>query len=143
MSGYQHPFTDVYVRWRIKITDVELRCIVLICVKVAVSLWFVVATLDIQRESEEEIWTQTSLHDKTGVPYRWSQPSLHRSPLDYLPFVTIIGVSISVSYLSGIKPETRDPLIVTGVWLEWWVVSCMLTIILPGDSWVSSPTTTN
>ncbi|RZB64160.1 hypothetical protein D0Y65_040630 [Glycine soja] len=34
--------------------------------------------------------------------------------LDYLRFVTITGVSVTVGYLSGIKPGIRGPSMVTG-----------------------------
>ncbi|XP_068659723.1 uncharacterized protein [Aristolochia californica] len=36
------------------------------------------------------------------------------SILDYCRFLTITGVSISVGYLSGIKPNIRGPSMVTG-----------------------------
>lgn len=34
--------------------------------------------------------------------------------LDYLRFITITGVSVTVGYLSGIKPNIRGPSMVTG-----------------------------
>ncbi|XP_042520052.1 uncharacterized protein LOC122093703 [Macadamia integrifolia] len=36
------------------------------------------------------------------------------SALDYLRFVTITGVSVTVGYLSGMKPNIRGPSMVTG-----------------------------
>lgn len=36
------------------------------------------------------------------------------SSLDYLRFVTITGVSVTVGYLSGIKPGIKGPSMVTG-----------------------------
>ncbi|XP_031399046.1 NADH-ubiquinone oxidoreductase 20.9 kDa subunit [Punica granatum] len=36
------------------------------------------------------------------------------STLDYLRFTTITGISVTVGYLSGIKPGIRGPSMVTG-----------------------------
>ncbi|KAF9589118.1 hypothetical protein IFM89_019168 [Coptis chinensis] len=38
--------------------------------------------------------------------------------LDYLRFTTITGISVTVGYLSGIKPNIRGPSMVTGGLIE-------------------------